>query len=191
MAHRVLAIIGRRLFACLTVLSLLLCLATLALWVRSYWRHDSLYHCSSDAPDIDIFGLWSNFGELSLFTSRYPRDLEPGWHFHAQPSFADETISNFAKNFPQARSAHFLGFGFGHIPPPYDFDRYTAPHWFVALLFAALPAARLRSILRTLRTRHRRRAGLCLNCGYDLRATPPDGLCPECGESRSHSAGWE
>ena len=34
MAHRKLAIIRRRIFTALSVLSLLLCIATLALWVR-------------------------------------------------------------------------------------------------------------------------------------------------------------
>jgi hypothetical protein len=36
--------IRRRLFASVCVLSLILCLATVGLWVRSYWRADALYH---------------------------------------------------------------------------------------------------------------------------------------------------
>jgi hypothetical protein len=34
----------RRLLACLSGLSLLLCLATVTVWVRSYWRFDGLFH---------------------------------------------------------------------------------------------------------------------------------------------------
>ena len=31
---------------------------------------------------------------------------------------------------------------------------------------------------------------LCHRCGYDLRAHPPDGKCPECGESVAESRRW-
>jgi hypothetical protein len=36
-----------------------------------------------------------------------------------------------------------------------------------------------------LRRRGRRRRGLCVECGYDLRGTT-GAICPECGESRGH-----
>jgi hypothetical protein len=52
----------------------------------------------------------------------------------------------------------------------------AAPHWFLAMLFAILPALYLRAIVRS---RRRNRIGLCRVCGYDLRATPE--RCPECG----------
>ena len=186
MAHRALAIFRRRLFAGLTILSLLLCLATVALWVRSYWRSDILFRFSGDAQSAQAFGMASNLGELFLFADPYPAAsdlLKQGWNFNTGPSSADETIASFAGNFPPGRSAHFLGFGFGHNPAPNRTDMYVAPHWFVALLFAALPAVRLRSILRTRRQNRRNRAGLCQHCGYDLRATPQGGRCPECGHA--------
>ncbi len=186
MAHRALAIFRRRLFAGLTILSLVLCLATVALWVRSYWRSDTLYRFSSDAQSAQAFGMWSRFGELALWANHYPAGLyglKQGWDFRTRHSSADETIATFPSNFPQRRSAHFLGFGFAHQSSPYRADVYVAPHWSLALLFAALPAVRLRSMLRTRRQNRRNRAGLCQHCGYDLRATPQGGRCPECGHA--------
>jgi hypothetical protein len=52
----------------------------------------------------------------------------------------------------------------------------TVPFWLVILLLA-MPAT-LR-IWQPIRRSRRRRAGCCVNCGYDLRATPE--RCPECG----------
>jgi hypothetical protein len=38
--------------------------------------------------------------------------------------------------------------------------------------------------LTSLRSQVRRRRGACARCGYDLRATPADSACPECGVLR-------
>jgi len=53
------------------------------------------------------------------------------------------------------------------------------PHW-ALLLLGAIPIGMLQWIdyLRR-RGQRRARAGLCVRCGYDLRATPQ--CCPECG----------
>ena len=55
------------------------------------------------------------------------------------------------------------------------------PHWFIALLAALLPAWRFGGFKRR-RRRSRLAHNLCVNCGYDLRASPDK--CPECGEVR-------
>jgi hypothetical protein len=74
-------------------------------------------------------------------------------------------------------SSSFLGF---HYSNPTEIRLVSLPHWFLALLFAILPAVHLRAAIRS---RRRHRAGHCPTCGYDLRATPE--RCPECGTEAS------
>jgi hypothetical protein len=60
---------------------------------------------------------------------------------------------------------------------------WKGPEWLAAVLFlivvAASVAYRVARALRSQQKRNREFGGLCLSCGYDLRATP--GRCPECG----------
>jgi len=69
-------------------------------------------------------------------------------------------------------------------PPPPHGTRHLidlgVPHWFLLLLTLPVPAYRL---VVWLRRRRRARRGLCLACGYDLRASDEAGRCPECGRS--------
>jgi hypothetical protein len=64
--------------------------------------------------------------------------------------------------------------------PPLPFWSIRVSLWFL-VLFLALPAMGkgLTRLIGRVARRRRQRAGHCLQCGYDLRATP--GRCPECG----------
>ena len=77
-----------------------------------------------------------------------------------------------------------LGFRFGHGSRRFDnattvivsFSVFAVPCWFMVAVLAVLPVM---YYLRFWRQRRRTVRGLCAACGYDLRGSPD--RCPECG----------
>src|SRR5437867_9161095 len=77
---------------------------------------------------------------------------------------------------------HQLGFGFlRQLNGPYGWSGrgVTAPAWAVIGIVATPWMLLLRLHRRRRMILQRRRLGLCLSCGYDLRASGE--RCPECG----------
>jgi hypothetical protein len=150
------------------VLSLLLCVATCGLWVRSHHLQDTLLHYSQPG---DLRALASNRGVLAVawVPGAWPKG-DARWEFGAA-----EPERDWASQFGLT-----LGFGRATVGGTHF---VCAPHaafaGFSGLLAALCWAARRRL------PRHAR-AGLCPTCGYDLRATPD--RCPECGAARPATA---
>ena len=167
---------GRIILDALTTLSLLLCLAFAALWVRGYWRWDVLGWTRPARPDAEsgVLYVWSAGGGAAVYAgfcspASVGRLTEEGWYWHAT---AVQPIP-YAGGWPVNR----WGLAFDTLRRPHiRWARVIFPAWLAAALFAAPPGHRL---ARALRRRRRARHCRCANCGYDLRATP--GRCPECG----------
>jgi hypothetical protein len=65
------------------------------------------------------------------------------------------------------------------VTPFYSFYEWKTPYWKLVILFSFLPLRRFIP-WQLFQVRQRRiAAGLCPQCGYDLRVTPD--RCPECG----------
>jgi hypothetical protein len=183
--------LARYIFSAFAVLSLLLCLAALALWARSYARADALqagywhyqqhrgYPNYFDAWDANVYsahGRWIVRVERRACVAgpgRYePWPGQKGRLLHAGP--ADPTLLGWAEQDVSASRAR------GAVGVRYFSERglwtLSAPHAPVAALAGALP---LLAAIRARRRRSNLREGLCAVCGYDLRATPD--RCPECG----------
>ena len=156
MTHRKLAIFRRRAFTILSVISLILCLATLVLGARSYWRYDAIKRFSS--RDSYLWQLISVRGRIEL------ERVGPFQAIHGGTP---------ARNRPGPKLQYQLNMTYR---APADVTLFAIPHWSLAVLFAIVPAFYLHAAVRS---RRRRRIGLCPTCGYDLRATPE--RCPECG----------
>jgi hypothetical protein len=162
-----------------TAASAVLFVAVLALWVRSHWTAEGITYCvprSKDSPTsyevYDAPGLmgfaracYSDLSDLPDRRCSYSARHEPG------VGGAD------AEWFIGWTNWRFLGFGV------YDFLIGSARKRFIELPFGVillvLFAAPARQALQMARRRDRKRRGLCLSCGYDIRATPA--RCPECG----------
>ncbi len=187
----------RRVFNLLAVVSLVLCLATAALWIRSEFRGDEVQYSSfgSAGTSQSIDGVGYARGLFVYAHAFYqarrkpvPRMWGPGWHvFSAVPG-------GFHAREIRAHGFYFLGFGYAALSWTFNAgtgpvtltrkDRLLCvPVWFVMLLLALAPVRWLVLKRREIRNRPRH---LCANCGYDLRATPDAGgplleRCPECG----------
>jgi hypothetical protein len=183
--------LGRWLVHSLVVLSLLLCLAIIVLWVRSYTVVDDLalargrsYEICSDSGVLHV-GVTSTFvGTVISETSRSITIYGP------RREHCRLTLSHHNWWCPStaAKLGGMTTFGVRTGPTGIiiDTDRGTwieafrallFPHWCAAVVFGILPSMWL---VRWRRRRRYRAAGECRQCGYNLTGNL-SGFCPECG----------
>jgi hypothetical protein len=163
-------------------LSLLLCLATVAMWVRSNQMADQFAWSSANW----IVGFNSQLGRFSFYRGiRYMPSRDPDGFLHREGSDPAVALPPCDRLIGQISHS-----GYGEIGDEAygaDFDGIVLPPWkcftFTALLAALIPARAwelsVRKARRVKRLKRQLAQGLCANCGYDLRATPD--RCPECG----------
>ncbi len=178
--------------------SLLLSIATAALWIRSYWRADMLF-LTRDAPDErpGITHEWSDRFYLEDGTIIYVSHNDKinyagipprGIHFAhgslpAQHGNYCLTVALIATGY-DFKPVLWRGFGFYFDRSGNTFQRdkrwmIGAPMALPTTLLAFPPMFAAYRALRRARATFRSRNSFCVACGYDLRATP--GRCPECG----------
>ena len=186
--------LGRLLLNTATALSLLLCTAALAIWLRATFRSDTAGWAGwRDQPA----GIWHGRGVISSSTFQL-------YYFTGTLCFLDPTnvSGDCATPPPPPHGFHRSGSPNSpggvkrfrlekiHLPAGTRFvDLYAiaAPPGVLAAAFAILPLARAATAMAARRRRASRRlTDACLACGYDLRATPEQ--CPECGATRKSAA---
>jgi len=184
----------RRPLLILSMLSLILCLAFIALWIRSYLAYDLAAHEAYSGIGTELISVRGNF-IFYHYNSYKNESEEPPQEFgfsHVSPS--SRTGAAWAGEFDFWHyGRHFwnrLGFNATSRPVPVFTTQLTiisAPDWSLAGLFGVLPYIYFRRMRRRRRMRERQLSGQCIACGYDLRATPD--RCPECGTSQSKVIG--
>jgi hypothetical protein len=168
----------RRLLNLLTLLSLLVCVGSIALWLRSLdqWT-DRIERCEKRRG----WGLYLARGRVSYRWFRDENsvlDPVPLWHerrrttkdLHAPLPNPDVGITLAGHHYSHTR-----------LGPVYDYWLVVVPLWTPTALFAILPLAAGASCWKRQARQIHRVEGRCPTCGYDLRATPD--RCPECGHS--------
>ena len=169
----------RKLFNLGAALSLLLCVGTVVLRVRSFWVRESWLHITcEEGGELGTIAVsrWViiDRGGVAIARDAMPVANRPAqrWGRWAEGS----------SNYPNQGRWQRLGVGWWK----YEWSESGVtlggrgavfPLWAVTLLTAAAP---LVSLVRYRRRRtHPAGARPCPSCGYDLRATPD--RCPECG----------
>jgi hypothetical protein len=144
----------RRLFSILSALSLLLCVAVVVLWVRSYIMPDAVaWTGAGRLIEWSIHSKRGRIGIEGIQTSNSVATAASRWTWDSGDSFW----------------------------APWDWPDGAVPYWHLFIYTGALPLVwwtvyGRHAVLRRYRVTRR----LCPSCGYDLRATPE--RCPECGE---------
>jgi hypothetical protein len=157
------------------VLSLILCLATAGLWGRSFSHEDAVEYqrWSLHSSRCLMILWWCDWDDASLLYSSY--SLHDTYRVNITDALDIENLNHDG-------GFYLAGFGFASLEQGSAHVRHliiTCPHCAACIAFALAPAWWLLGPAR--RQSKRRKLGLCLNCGYDLRASPQ--RCPECGRA--------
>jgi hypothetical protein len=152
---------GRRGLNFITGLSLLTCMLSAAYWVRSRYVSESIGWSSAAVPlaygEFRTRGMNGEWGRVTLFATFHPKT-------RTRPVYGPlrtQGLVWFNLRYENRAPGWYLG--------------VTIPLWFVFVTTLILPTIRLHLLLRCGDPEEIR----CVECGYDLRATPE--RCPECG----------
>lgn len=190
----------------LTVLSLLLCVASAVLWVQSD-RAPVMYErtqCWPAEARSEVFQGYSEHGGWDLSWS-WQVAIDPPQSF--REALDTPVTSHWVAqdwNWPPVPGRPWwmrLGFGWQHFRDethtqsndhlPLVIRNHmlsvAAPYWAVMLPAAVLPLCGAGRWWRRRRRSRRLRRGQCPSCGYDLTGNV-SGVCPECGRRPSAGA---
>jgi hypothetical protein len=169
----------RWVFRAIAALSMLLCVAFVRIWTWS--NNDADFLVWNNSPRLFLIRSSEGVVEISYgtFVSREYPPL-PGWNASFWPIYRGEegdygadprTGTNFGFRFERwkANWPNLVG----------DAWIVTFPYWVPTLGFLIPPILAVIGWWRSRRRILRAVAGICSQCGYDLRATPD--RCPECG----------
>lgn len=175
-------------FNLLAALSLLLFLATAAMWIWSSWYRVA-YQSLSYLPRSNAEARWILNFNGSSFSFDHEVYRQPFVVGDPKQPTSGATFLARRRQMPQDRidrldlsigrneyGFHALGF---RIARTHVFEKVwteaecEVPLWPLLLGFGVLPVIHVKRRIRP------KRLGLCAACGYDLRATPDH--CPECG----------
>jgi hypothetical protein len=179
----------RRLFTVASAISLVLCVATIGLWVRSHMgeafvRGGRLFMLYMEPQDLADFVYLNHFTDADdgQTRARIAKEMsDPGlvWDHLRRAGVDSAAWNRLGIEYHRGRYSMSV---FGSVT-----RTYALPYRLIAVslrtpiaAFAILPIAWLaaRSI-RSIRAKHRARHRRCVVCRYDLRAST--GRCPECG----------
>jgi hypothetical protein len=168
--------VKRWLFTILSAVSLLLFVAVVVMWVRSYRTKDAY----SGSDGFRMQALVSHRGWMS-WSVQHVSQQGQSWPWQWISDHADRAaVAEITLPSWQQR----LGIGWENYSDPggangglnFRFSARYLAYRILAAVFVLLPAV---WTVRMLRRTHAPSRGHCATCGYDLRATP--GRCPECG----------
>lgn len=193
-----------RLFTIASVLSLLLCLATAVLWVRSYWRGVgvSREECDSHMLSIASSGVSIADGRVRIHRRSMQFEGRLAYDRWAPRSLVNFSISTVPVQYRfrtllshlavRINSGRNIGDEFAGLQSTANRTHPTSliasgkyvvstheaivPIGYVALLLFLLGLPAIYQVRRRLLAV---RPGHCAACGYDLRASTD--RCPECG----------
>jgi hypothetical protein len=191
----------RRVFQIAVVLSLLLCIASGALWARSYtlvhafqlregtWLEKDLFRERVISTTFGFGSFWMSVRSEDMHLD-HPHELFGGRmgpmerRFRAANANGEFRVIHASQPIiPRRRSTlnrdgRFQIHWSHDVKPALDtiWASVLFPAWLLPIFFAILPGI---AIARRLKHRRCIRNNFCTNCGYDLRASSD--RCPECG----------
>jgi hypothetical protein len=178
----------------LAALSLILCVATVIVWVRSHRLQDEWYriafvgerHSSQWSKVLSRNGVIAFAREAPALRRYYEMPVRPGeWIHRTAPA---PNLSLAASLIWKPTLANRMGFIYHRgrqtqmelaQPPFVPSTVFALPYFAVTVVLAFVPGVLAVGWMGRRRSRMRAARGQCARCAYDLRATPES--CPECG----------